>query len=98
LKIKITIFFSILFIATITAPAIISLVNKNQDISIFFSLNEEEEVNFEIESFKDVKVCSNPHSLVFLKKNQKRKTVRFTSKNYSSVFLKITTPPPKLVF
>lgn len=98
MKIKITLFFSILFIATITAPAIISLVSKNQDISIFLSLNEEEEVNFEIESFKDVKVCSNSNSLVFLKKNQKRKTVRFNSKNYSSVFPKITTPPPKLVF
>jgi hypothetical protein len=98
LKIKIAIFFSILFIATITAPAIIGLVNKNQDISIFLSLNTEEEVNFEIEYFKDVKVCSNSHSLVFFKKNQKRKTVRFNSKNYSSVFPKITTPPPKLVF
>lgn len=98
MKTKITIFFSILFISVITAPTIISLVNENQDISIFLSLNEEEKENFETETFKDVKIFSNSYSLMFFKKIQKRKTVCFTSKNYSSVFLKITTPPPKFVF
>jgi hypothetical protein len=97
LKIKIVLFFSILFIGVITAPTIISLVNENQDISIFLSLNEEEEENFEIETFKDVKICPNSYSKIFLKKIQKRKTVRFTSKDYTSVFPKITTPPPKFV-
>jgi hypothetical protein len=97
LKIKIAIFFSILFIGVITAPTIISLVNENQDISIFLSLNEEEEENCEVETYKNIKVCPNSYSIVFFKKIQKRKTVCFTSKNYISVFPKITTPPPKFV-
>ncbi|SDS56538.1 hypothetical protein SAMN05216503_3466 [Polaribacter sp. KT25b] len=97
MKIKIVLFFSILFIGVITAPTVISLVNENQDISIFLSLNEEEEENFEIETFKELKVFPNPYLIIFFKKIQKRKTVRFSSKDYISVFPKITTPPPKLV-
>lgn len=97
MKIKFALFFSILFIGVITAPTIISLVNEDQDISIFLSLNEEEEENCEIETFKEVKLCPSSYSIIFFKKIQKRETVRFTSKNYTSVFQKIITPPPKFV-
>jgi len=98
LKIKISILFSILFVSIITAPTIIGLINEDQDISIFLSLNEEEEDNQEIKNFKEVKICPNSYSTVLLKKNKKIKTVRFTSKNYTSLFQKTTTPPPEFVF
>jgi hypothetical protein len=97
LKIKIAFFFSILFIGVITAPTIISLVDENQDISIFLSLNEEEEDSQEIKTFKELKVCPNAYLAIFFKKVEKREIVRFTSKNYTSLFPKITTPPPKFV-
>ncbi|MCL7762136.1 hypothetical protein MPF19_01825 [Polaribacter sp. Z014] len=98
MKIKIAFFFSILFIGVLTAPTIISLVDENQDISIFLSLNEEEEDSEEIKTFKELKVVPNIYLSVFFKKIQKREIVRFTSKNYTSLFPRKTTPPPQFVF
>ncbi|WP_343328394.1 hypothetical protein [Polaribacter staleyi] len=97
MKIKIAILFSILFVSVITAPTIISFVDENQDISIFLSLNEEEEDNYESETFKELKVYPHSSLQVFFRKIERREIVRFTSKDYTSLFPKITTPPPKFV-
>ena len=97
MNIKIAIFFSILFVGVITAPTIISMVDENQDVSIFLSLNEEEEDGNEIETLKELKVCPNYQISSFFRKIQKREMVRFTSKSYTSLFPKITTPPPRFV-
>ena len=96
MKIKIALFFSILFVGFIAAPTIISLVNENQDVSFFLSLNEEEENNVK-KNFKEVKIYPTSYSTTFFKSIQKRKNIRFTSKNYVCEFPKILTPPPELV-
>ena len=56
LKVKIALFFSILFMSMIVAPTIITLIDQNQDISIFLNLTEEEE---ETHAKKELKVYTN---------------------------------------
>ncbi|PHO00953.1 hypothetical protein CSC82_26090, partial [Rhodobacteraceae bacterium 4F10] len=43
MKSKIAIFFFVLFAGIIVTPSIITLVDKDQDITIFLNLSEEEE-------------------------------------------------------
>ncbi len=59
-------------------------------------MNEEEE-NHGKNTIKEVKII--PYSVVSIsfRKNQKRKNVRFKSKNYISEYPNIDTPPPKFV-
>ncbi|WP_255554295.1 MULTISPECIES: hypothetical protein [unclassified Tenacibaculum] len=99
MKSKIAFFFIILFAGIIIIPTVISLVDKNQDITIFLELNEEEENK----SHKVLKVLDLKTSLlanntsVFFNDVQKKKNVRFKSKNYISQHPKILTPPPELI-
>ena len=75
----------------IVAPTIITLIDQDQDISIFLNLTEEEE---ETHTKKELKIYTNTNASIFLKKVQKKKNIVFLSKNYTSQYLKIATPPP----
>ncbi|WP_418644211.1 hypothetical protein [Tenacibaculum insulae] len=95
MKVKIALFFSILFMSMIVAPTIITLIDQDQDISIFLNLTEEEEENQAKKNTKEIKIYSATNSDIFFIKTQKIKNVIYLSKNYVSEFLKITTPPPE---
>ncbi|WBX71449.1 hypothetical protein [Tenacibaculum retecalamus] len=95
MKVKIALFFFILFTSMIVAPTIITLIDQDQDISIFLNLTEEEEENQAKKNTKEIKIYSTTNSDIFFTKNQKIKNVIYLSKNYVSEFLKITTPPPE---
>ena len=86
-----------MFLTIICAPTIITLVDKNQDISIFLNLNEEEEENHVKKNFKEIKLYPTSDLTIFFRKIQNKKNVRFTSKNYISLYPKILTPPPEFV-
>lgn len=99
MKVKIAFFFIILFSTLIIAPTVISFVDDTQDVAFFLDLNEEEE-NKGKEAAKDleIKIYSTEHSLTFIQNGiQKKKNIRFLSKNYTSLYPKNTTPPPKLL-
>lgn len=96
MKIKTAIFFSFLFVCVITTPTIISLLDINQNISLFSNLSEEEDCS-EIEVFKNIKIYPNSFSKTFFIKALETASVRFTSKKYTSLFPKIFTPPPEFV-
>ncbi|CAL2088265.1 hypothetical protein LNI98_03465 [Tenacibaculum dicentrarchi] len=96
MKVKIAIFFSILFMSIIAVPTIITLIDSNQDITIFLDLNEEEEEESSIEgASKELKLYQTTDLNLFFIKIKKIENVIFYSKNYISQFLKITTPPPR---
>ncbi|AQS94401.1 hypothetical protein BXQ17_10145 [Polaribacter sp. BM10] len=95
MKIKIAIFFTFLFVGLISAPTIITLVDKNQDISIYLNLSEEEEENSWKNTVKELKVNVNSNSSVSFTKIQKKRIVQFTSKCYVSPYPKIITQPPE---
>ncbi|PHN98342.1 hypothetical protein CSC81_07595 [Tenacibaculum discolor] len=76
-------------------PSIITLVDKDQDITIFLNLSEEEE-NTKHVKVAELKAHPNEDYTSFLyKKIQKKKNVSFLSKNYVSQYPKILTPPPE---
>lgn len=99
MKIRIAIFFSLLFVSLLVAPAIISLTDDySKDIALLLDNNEEEENNGKEESILDTEF--KIHSSVFITSilNSKlsiNKNICFFTKNYNSANLKITTPPPK---
>ncbi|MCH3881610.1 MULTISPECIES: hypothetical protein [Tenacibaculum] len=97
MKIKVATFFLLLFTSLIVAPTIISLVDNTQDITILLNLNEEEENTGKV-SLKDIKlkVNSTPSNSFLFNRIQKKKNVRFTTKNYVSEYPKLDTPPPEL--
>ncbi|QTE21463.1 hypothetical protein [Polaribacter cellanae] len=101
MRVRIAIFFSIVFASLIVTPTVISLMDASQDISYFLNFNEEEEENKgKKESKVDSKLkihSSNFLGFILSDKFQISKNIRFYSKNYVSEFSKVTTPPPKFV-
>jgi len=99
IQIRIAIFFTLMFSSVIITPGIISLVDDNQDITFFLEINEEEE-NKGTESEKNLELkidFSEEFSDYILSGIQKKKNIIFKSKNYTSEYSKITTPPPELI-
>ncbi|WP_036841318.1 hypothetical protein [Polaribacter sp. Hel_I_88] len=95
MKVKIALFFSLIFSILLIAPTVISVVDDSINLSLLVNMNEEEEGNNSIKEIK-VKIASeNENSYLVLNKIQKMKNISFQSKNYISEYPKITTPPPK---
>ncbi|WP_300433807.1 hypothetical protein [Christiangramia sp.] len=85
-----------IFITFLFAPTLITLIDRNVDISIAFNVNEEEsssknQINLE---YNIEETVSNYDSIHFL---QIRKIDgHFYKENRYKVFLSITSPPPKI--
>lgn len=95
-KARISIFFSIIFTMFIVAPTVISAIEDNYDLSIFYSVNEEEnkEQN-EISKKLEVKFVENLGlASVFWDFNEKN-SFNFYLKNYTPLTLECTSPPPE---
>ena len=94
---SISLFFTLLFSLLLITPTVISLVDDSQDLAFFLDMNEEEE-NKGKEAAKDLEIkiySSENFETLFLNGIQKKKNVRFQSKNYTSEYQKNTTPPPE---
>lgn len=94
MKVKIALIFVFLFSILLITPTVISLIDNTQDIALFIDVNEEEE-NLSTKIFKEVKISTNLDSVIPFISILKKINVSFTSKEYTSLFQKITTPPPK---
>ena len=94
---SISLFFTLLFSLLLITPTVISLVDDSQDLAFFLDMNEEEE-NKGKEAAKDleIKIYSSENFVtLFLNGIQKKKNVRFQSKNYTSEYQRNTIPPPE---
>lgn len=99
MKVKIALFFFIVFASLLIAPTVISLTDSTKDIAFFIDMNEEEE-NKGKESviYSELKIQPLEEGNYFIFNGiQKKKNIRFKSKNYTSEFSKNTTPPPELL-
>ncbi|MGB0891861.1 MAG: hypothetical protein ACPGUU_05875 [Flavobacteriaceae bacterium] len=96
MRVKIALFFTILFSILLITPTVITFIDSTQDVAIFLNINEEEE-NKKNNTIKEVKIYATSNLSMFFKINQKRKNVVFISKNYTSLHPKNTTPPPEFV-
>ncbi|WP_223032459.1 hypothetical protein [Hanstruepera marina] len=89
-KKTIAILFSILFLAFITAPTIIIAVDDSVDVSIFYSVTEEENENLKL-AFTDNNFESENISIEVVQENS-----RYFFKKYQKPHLNLVSPPPEL--
>ncbi|WCC42331.1 hypothetical protein PJJ26_12990 [Tenacibaculum finnmarkense] len=78
MKVKIALFFSILFMSMIAAPTIITLIDSSQDVTIFLDLNEEEEESTVEETSKELKLYQTADLNLFFRKNSKNRNRNFS--------------------
>ncbi len=102
MKVKIALFFSILFLSLLIAPTVISFTDSHYEMSMLIDITEEEEKKGKesSESKLDSEIKIHPslyNKLLLLKGFSKTNSVIFHSKNYISEYPKITTPPPKFI-
>lgn len=85
----------ILMVVTI-APAVLTIVESNSDIALFFDIGEEEESKSK-KSIKNLEIKvlqAQASDILFL--NKKNRCVLNTYNNtYSSVYKQIFSPPPR---
>lgn len=87
----ISLVFTVIFLAFLTAPTVITMVNDCADVSYFFSVSEEEKGS-------SVKVFINVDSfyhtdIAFTKKGSNQ---GYFAKKYTKPHLNIISPPPDL--
>ncbi|MEQ3663371.1 hypothetical protein [Olleya sp.] len=89
----VSIFFTILFLALITAPSIIIVMDDTVDVSVFYSLSEEEEehknvnLTFVLEDTEDA----------FYEASSINKYLGYHFKTYPKPHLNLISPPPELI-
>ncbi|MFY0628745.1 MAG: hypothetical protein JXR05_00110 [Flavobacteriaceae bacterium] len=95
-KVLITYFFSLILIASIITPTYFTLLEGKCEISTLVDMGEDEE-NKGKESKKDleVKIYYSLNNSLFYKDLEKKKRIRFYSKNYTSYYKKQVSPPPE---
>lgn len=97
-KLIFTYLFSFVLLASIIAPTYITLTEGNCEIAALADIGEEEE-NKGKESVKDleVKIYYSDNNESFYIGLEKKKRMRFYSKNYTSHYKKLISPPPEQV-
>nr|WP_321228976.1 hypothetical protein [uncultured Psychroserpens sp.] len=88
----IAILFSVLFVALITAPSIIIAIDDSVDVSIFYSITEEEEK----ETLKVFPMNELNEEDYFLTSNS-NDNLGYFFKNYLKPHLNIISPPPDFI-
>ncbi len=93
LRYRTSIFFTIIFMALISAPTVILSIDDSTDVSIFYSITEEEES----EKLKIVVEDISPDNEgLFLNENQS-KIDGYTYKTYAKPHLNLISPPPEFI-
>ncbi len=86
----------ILTIVTLT-PAILSIVDTNNDISILLDIGEEEETKESLDSLEIKVLQNNKVSDILFFNNQNQSVLNPYTNTYNSVYKQIFSPPPKQV-
>lgn len=90
-KKSVSIFFTVVFLGLISAPSIIVAIDDSIDISILYSLSEEEEgnKNLEVVSSQDQEEINPFQSLL------KFQNLGYQFKTYPKPHLNLVSPPPE---
>ncbi len=93
----ISIFFSVVFIFLITAPTVLTFIDENADIALFFEYPEEEEMgketNKKIEVFlSDIPDINPGHQI-----SKESAVMCYVIKSYNTPDLNLILPPPEVV-
>lgn len=95
-KKAVSIFFITLFTLFISAPTVISLVEKSFDTSVFFNINEEENNSSETVKIFEVKLLGNQQYYLSLLDLEKEKSYTSYLKNYTPYVTECVSPPPEI--
>ncbi len=90
-KKTVSIFFTVLFVGIISAPSIITVVDDSIDVSILYSLSEEEEETKNLE----IIVSENNEETNLLGFSLKFQNSSYQFKNYPKPHLNLISPPPE---
>ena len=90
-----SIFLSLLFLAFLAAPTIISMVDDSVDISIFYSTTEEEEKGGEKVKIFEALFDNNSFNETYFQLTELVHNQKYFFKKYSKPHLNLTSPPPE---
>ena len=89
-------FFLIFFTLFIMAPTIVSVIEKSCDVSIFYSVNEEEDKGNETLKNLELKLSDTAKVTISFFELEKEKSYHSYIKNYTQLDLECTSLPPEL--
>jgi len=89
-------FILFVFIAFLTTPTLVTLIEKNNDVSIFYSFAEEENHKVIKEIKADLKMAFDCSS-IGLREHQNSKIISKNLTRHDNIAEEIFIPPPKLV-
>lgn len=95
-KKTVSLFFLIVFTLFVSAPTILSLIEKNHDTSVFFNVNEEENQTKETLKIFEVKLLKSDSFQLSSLDSESEKTNSFYLKQYTSHDMECISPPPEL--
>ena len=92
---RIAIVLTFIFTLLIVAPTVLSVVEKNFDISILFNISEEENNQKEISKTFDLKFSETKTSLSLFNSLVKKNSFDYHLKIYADISLENSSPPPE---
>ena len=87
----------VLFIAFLSMPTLVTLIEKNTDTSIFFSFAEEEEAHKELKEIKAELKQQFDYPFLDTKIKSNSKIVSENLSRHDNVASTIFSPPPQLI-
>lgn len=91
----VSVFFLFAFLVFLSAPTVIAMVNDSADISLFFSMAEEEEHGQgKSKNVQDI-ILENLDNEDFVNLKEEKIHLSYYVRNYSKPYLNLISPPPK---
>ena len=94
---RITFVFIFIFTLFIVSPTVLSVVEKNFDISVLIDISEEENNQKEGSKTFDLEFSENNTSLSIFNTLGKNNLFDYNLKNYLDISLENTSPPPEFL-
>lgn len=88
-------FFFVVFVAFLTGPTILSIIDDGYDVTVFYNLNEEENIQKEIAKHLEVKFLENNYSHLNSVFQEDSDLIVFYQKAYTPLSQENIYPPPE---
>jgi hypothetical protein len=89
--------FSLILVASVVTPTCFSIIEKTCEIEMTDVGEEEENKGKEGVKDTDVKIYYSHNASFLYQSLEKKKRISFYSKNYTSYYKKLVSPPPELL-
>lgn len=93
---KLSIILSMIFLLFLVAPTVIFIVDDSIDISLFYTMSEEEENGVEKNKIDEVLILQTDTPESFFVSKKVIQHIVYFFKNYQKPYLNLVSPPPDL--